>query len=75
MLTGTTPPPPHQGGVCYFFVNATTTLWMLTLSCPAKLIYLIFHLPEVVSRYRDPQLQVDENYSYLYNLRQNICQS
>ena len=29
---------------------------------------------KVVSRYRDSQLQVTENYSYLVNLRQNICQ-
>ena len=28
---------------------------------PAELIYLNFHPPEVVSRYRDPQLQVPEN--------------
>ena len=28
---------------------------------PAKLIYLIFHPFKVVSRYRDPQLQVGEN--------------
>ena len=32
---------------------------------PAKVIHLNFHPLEVVSRYRDPQLQVDENYSYL----------
>ena len=25
-----------------------------------------------MSRYRDPQLQVGENYSYLFNLRLNI---
>ena len=37
--------------------------------CHAKLIYLNFHPLEVVSRYRDPQLQVGENYSYLFNLR------
>ena len=30
---------------------------------PPKLVCLNFHPPEVVSRYRDPQLQVDENYS------------
>ena len=29
---------------------------------PAKLISLNFHPLEVVSRYRDPQLQVGENY-------------
>ena len=33
---------------------------------PAKLIYLNFHLPEVVSRYRDPQLQIAGNDSYLH---------
>ena len=36
-------------------------LFMLTTYSP----YLIFHLLKVVSRYRDPQLQVDENYWYL----------
>ena len=28
---------------------------------------------EVASRYRDPQLQVAENYSYFFNLSTNIC--
>ena len=32
-------------------------------SYPAKLIYLNFHPLQVVSRYRDPQLQMGENYS------------
>ena len=32
----------------------------------AKLIYLNFQSLEVVSRYRDPQPQVVENYSYLF---------
>ena len=32
---------------------------------PAKLSYLNFHPLEVVSRYRDTQLQVGENYSYM----------
>ena len=40
---------------------------------PAKVIYLNFQPLEVVSRYRDPQLQVAENYSYLFNLHTNIC--
>ena len=31
----------------------------------AKLFNLNFHPLEVVSRWRDPQLQVSENYSYL----------
>ena len=39
----------------------------------AKLHNLNFHPLKVVSRYRDPQLQVGENLSYLFNLRQNIC--
>ena len=30
---------------------------------------------EVLSRYRDPQLQIDENYLYLFNLRPNIASS
>ena len=34
---------------------------------------LNFHPLEVVSRYRDPQLQVVINYSYSFNLRLNIC--
>ena len=37
-----------------------------------KLIYLNFQPPEVVSRYRDPQPQVVENYSYLFILRQSL---
>ena len=39
---------------------------------PFKLIYLYFQPLEVVSRYRDPQPQVVENYSYLFNSRPNI---
>ena len=35
-----------------------------------KLIYLNCHPLE-----RDPQLQVGENYSYLFDLRPNICKS
>ena len=45
------------------------------LPYPAKSIYLNFHPYEAVSRYRDPQLQVSENYSYLFSLSANICQS
>ena len=41
----------------------------------AKLIYLNFQPLEVVSRYREPQLQVAENYSYLNNLSTNSCKS
>ena len=45
----------------------------LTL-CPAifLLFYLNFQSLEVVSRYRDPQLRVAENYSYLFNLSTHI---
>ena len=28
-----------------------------------------------MARYRDPQPRVVENYSYLFNLRSNICKS
>ena len=41
---------------------------------PAELIYVNFQPLEVVSHYRDPQLQVAEN-SYLFNLSTNICKS
>ena len=53
----------------FFFINAS--LRGLTLS---KLNNIHFHPLEVVSRYRKPQLQVRENYSYLCSLRPNICQ-
>ena len=43
--------------------------------CPAKLIYLNFQPLEVVSRFRDPQLQVLENHSCLFNLRPEIYKS
>ena len=42
---------------------------------PAKLIYLNFQPLVVVSRYRDPHLQMVENYSYLFNFRSNINKS
>ena len=41
----------------------------------AKLFYLNFHPLEVVSRYRDPQLQVDTIHSYLFIRRPNIFKS
>ena len=40
---------------------------------PDQLIYLNFHTLEVVSRYRDTQLQVGENYSYFFYLRFILC--
>ena len=39
---------------------------------PAKLFNLNFHPPEVVSRWRDPQLQVSENYSDLAKWRSTV---
>ena len=39
------------------------------------MVNLNFQPLEVVSRYRDPQLQVVENYSYLFNLRPNVYKS
>ena len=53
---------------------STSTIYYIVESYPAKFIYLNFHLLEVVSRYRDPQLQVGENYSYSFNLRNCRCQ-
>ena len=50
------------------YVNLGLTLILLS-------IYLNFHQLEVVSRYRDPQLRVAENYSYLFNLSKNICRN
>ena len=41
----------------------------------AKLNNLHFHRLKIVSRYRDPQLQVSENYQYWFNLRLNIWKS
>ena len=41
----------------------------------AKLFNLNFHLLEVVSRWRDPQLQVSENYSDLTNWRSTLFKS
>ena len=41
-------------------------------SLKRQVIDLNFHPPEVVFRYRDSQLQVVQNYSYLFNLRLNI---
>ena len=44
-------------------------------SFPAKLSHLNFHPLEVVSRQRDPQLEVVKKYSFSFNLRANICKS
>ena len=47
---------------CIAAINPLTAM-IFNLNC---------HPHEVVSRYRDPQLQVGENYSYLFNLRPNM---
>ena len=60
----------HQGMVNHQdlqMIGLKLTLILLSL------IYLNFHPLEVVSRYRDPQLEVGENYLYLFNLSTNIC--
>ena len=41
----------------------------------AEVTNLNCHPLEVVSRGSKTQLQVDENYPYLFNLRRNICKS
>ena len=60
------------------FVNVHTyhtyvIIRMVINPYPAKLIYLNFHPLEVVGRGSETQLQVGENYAYLFNLRSNIC--
>ena len=76
------PPSPavtqHSPNVC--FVHRSKCVRIICQTdiinpCPAKLIYLNFHPLEVVSRYRDPQLQVAENCSYFFYLSINICKS
>ena len=42
---------------------------------PLSLIYLNFHPLKVVSGYRDPQIQVAENYSYLFHFSTYIYKS
>ena len=59
----------NRKGYCEFFA-----VWYNNPS-PAKLIYSNFHPLEIVSRYRDPQLQVAENSSHFFNFCTNICKS
>ena len=61
--------------VCIMMFSMHHTLWnvcpfftqILTIEA-LRFFNLNFHPPEVMSRYRDPQLQAGENYSYLYIL-------
>ena len=68
--------------VCYYRVYEANNI-LYRLSCvpyvinplTAKLFNLNFHSLEVVSRWRDPQLQVSENYSYLTKWRSTVFKS
>ena len=54
--------------------NTVTWCWYHNIF-NAKLNNLNFHPLESVSHYRDPQLQVSDNYLDLFNYRPNICKS
>ena len=56
--------------VLYLISVHVLVLCIIFKSYLAKLIEV-----EVVSPYRNPQPQVVENYSYLFNLSTNICKS
>ena len=56
-----------------FTINYLLHCFILTY--PANIIYLNFQSLDVVSRYRDHQHQVAENYLYLVNLRPYIRRS
>ena len=62
------PRATDRSGISHVIVRQL--LLSLLKGCDENLNY---HPLEVVSRYRDPHLQVGENYSYLCNLRPNIC--
>ena len=55
--------------------SAFNSLKMLTLKALLVIKYIFYPL-EVVTRYRDPQLQVDKNYLYnKYNFNQHLYKS
>ena len=64
-----------QMGENYYTLNPNMCQSYYFNHYPAKEIYLNFQPREVVSRYRDPQPQVAENTTYLFNLSTNICKS
>ena len=69
-----------QLGTCMFSTEWVSIIYVAfyTLSLQLTLVMLrcFFNYPlEVVSRYRDPQLQVAKNYSYLFDLSTIICKS
>ena len=47
--------------------------WNMFNHLRTKLNNFNFHPLEDVSRYRNPQLQVGENYSYVFDLRRNFA--
>ena len=59
--------------VCFFSVY-TLIMFVIYLVTPstAKLFNINIHPPEVLSRWRDPQLQVSENYSDLTKWKLHI---
>ena len=61
------------GADMYRYANQSLGIINFFNLYPLSYLFLIFHPLEVVSRYRDPQFQVGENYSCLFNLRPNIC--
>ena len=60
---------PGRNSTWYISRSGRLMPALLTL----ELIYLNFQPLEVVSRYRDPQLQVAENYPYLFNNFEHKC--
>ena len=48
------------------------TVFLSSLGDALKSLDLYFQPLEIVSRYRDPQPQVDENYAYLFNMVPDI---
>ena len=68
--TSTQRPLPTQKWQRHFEFRRSSSASFNPLT--AKLINLNFHPLEVVSRWRDPQLQVSENYSDLTNWRSTV---
>ena len=60
----------------YLYFHITSTMlnnrFIRFNQLPAKLPYLNCHPLEMVSRYREPQLQVGKKYSYLFNLSKKM---
>ena len=69
--------------VCHYFVynigiRKSPTYFTITAMVGTETYQAILFnfLPlQIVSRYRNLQLQVGGNYSYLFNLRPNICKT